>query len=73
MFDPNMRALGDADFWHRCWLNGIQNFSFVNEPLAAYHWRGGSADGNLWYRTPEAVRSSEWQTLAGRSPGKLTF
>ena len=70
LFDPTMLALGDADFWHRCWLNKHQRFVFVNQPLAAYQWRSGC---NLWHRTPEETRAKEWQTIGNRTAGRLDF
>ena len=71
LFDSSMFALGDADFWKRCWISGHQNFNYVGAPLAAYHWRG--EDKNLWNRTPEDVRAREWEIIANRKPEKLIF
>jgi glycosyltransferase involved in cell wall biosynthesis len=70
LFDPKMRALGDADFWWRLRINKLDDFLLVAEPLGAYAWRFGD---NLWTKTPEEDRAREWQTLYGRQPGRIDF
>jgi len=70
LFDPSFMALGDADLWYRCWINGIRNFLPVHAPLGAYRWRDGQ---NLWHRAPEDKRAGEWQKIGSRQPGKLEF
>lgn len=73
LFDPKMRALGDADFWYRCYKAGLAKFAAISEPIAAYRWRGEGSDGNLWNRTPEDVRADEWRVMASRTGEKLIF
>lgn len=69
-FDPNMKALGDADLWFRAWKMGVRNFTYYGEPLGGYLWRSGQ---NLWHRVPDDSRAKEWTTLFSRQPVKLDF
>jgi glycosyltransferase involved in cell wall biosynthesis len=54
LFDPNFKALGDADFWARCYWKGKAKFHWVEELLAIYLWRNGD---NLWNRS---INEDEW-------------
>lgn len=70
LFDPWFQAIGDADFWYRCWLNNIRDFELIQQPLGAYRWLSG---GNLWHRTEEGQRAKEWKKISTRKKGKLEF
>lgn len=67
-FDPWFKALGDADFWYRAWINEIRDFVPVGLQMAAYRWRDGQ---NLWNRTAEEQRTAEWERLRSRQPGQI--
>jgi GT2 family glycosyltransferase len=54
LFDPNFRALGDADFWARCFYKASAKFTWLEEFLAIYLWRNGE---NLWNRS---INEDEW-------------
>lgn len=41
LFDERFKALGDADFWARCYHYGKVEFMWVKEHLACYLWRDG--------------------------------
>lgn len=61
LFDNRFKALGDADFWARCYhkSKGKVRFFWLNEHLACYLWRDGS-DGkerNLWH---QMITADEW-------------
>lgn len=70
LFDPQFKALGDADFWIRAWRNDIRGFAPINLPLGGYRWRFGD---NLWDRTDESQRTREWSIVHSRTAGKLEF
>ncbi len=53
-FDEEFKALGDADWWARCWWVGKADFRWHKEHLACYLWRNGD---NLWHRE---VNEAEW-------------
>jgi len=53
-FDERFNALGDADWWARCFYIGRCQFRWLNNFLACYLWRSGD---NLWHR---AVNEPEW-------------
>lgn len=53
-FDESFKALGDADWWARCYHFGKINFSWIKEYLACYLWRDGL---NLWH---QEVNENEW-------------
>lgn len=55
MFNTQLKALGDAEWWARCYYIGQARFRWVDEPLACYLWRNGE---NLWQRT---ISQEEWQ------------
>lgn len=52
-FDTSFKALGDVDWWTRCYYGGT-NFLWVKEFLAGYYWRDGE---NLWSKE---VNQNEW-------------
>lgn len=70
LFDPDFKALGDADLWFRCWKAGLRNLSLLQAPIGAYCWKNGQ---NLWHTCPEESRSAEWSKLYSRSGEKLYF
>lgn len=53
-FDERFRALGDAEWWARCFHLGRVGFDWVPEYLACYLWRHGQ---NLWHR---CINQDEW-------------
>ncbi len=55
LFDEGFKALGDADWWARCWWVGKIDFRWHKEYLACYLFRNGE---NLWHRE---VNENEWQ------------
>lgn len=55
LFDPQYKALADADWWARCYYIGGTKFYWVREYLGLYLWRHGQ---NLWQRS---ITSEEWQ------------
>lgn len=55
LFDERFRALGDADWWARCFYIGHCQFRWLNNFLACYLWRDGE---NLWHQT---VNEPEWE------------
>lgn len=58
-FDERFKALGDADWWARCYFNG-ERFTWVREPLGCYLWRSDDPDPskrNLWHRE---INGEEW-------------
>lgn len=58
-FDERFKALGDADWWARCYYKG-ERFTWVREALGCYLWRGDDPDPakrNLWHRE---VNGDEW-------------
>jgi glycosyltransferase involved in cell wall biosynthesis len=55
LFDEEFKALGDADWWARCWWVGKADFHWHKEYLACYLFRNGE---NLWHRE---VNEVEWQ------------
>lgn len=58
LYDERFRALGDADWWTRCYYIANAQFNWVREPLAAYLWRGNRPGAeNLWHRS---VNEDEW-------------
>jgi hypothetical protein len=65
LFDPEFKALGDADWWSRCYLVGNVKFQWVNELLACYLWRNGD---NLWHRelSDNETSRKEWALFSGR-------
>lgn len=54
LFDEEFKALGDADWWARCYHLGNVGFHWYKERLACYLWRNGQ---NLWHRE---VNEAEW-------------
>lgn len=54
LFDDSFKALGDAEWWARCWFVAKTRFQWVDELLAVYLWRNGQ---NLWHRE---VTKGEW-------------
>jgi hypothetical protein len=54
LFDEDFNAMGDADWWARCYHVGGVRFHWANEILCCYLWRNGD---NLWHR---AINSAEW-------------
>ncbi len=54
LFDERFLALGDADWWARCFWKGGVDFRWNKEYLACYLFRNGQ---NLWHT---AVNGSEW-------------
>lgn len=58
MLDGSFRALGDAEWWARCYYSGGSKFQWVNEPLACYLWREGQNGVNLWRRE---INDVEWK------------
>jgi glycosyltransferase involved in cell wall biosynthesis len=54
MFDESFKALGDAEWWARCYYKGKIKFHWVRSPLACYLFRNGQ---NLWHRE---VNEDEW-------------
>jgi len=57
LFDERFRALGDADWWARCYYSGV-HFQWCKDYLACYLWRGNTDNPNLWHR---AVNEQEWE------------
>lgn len=59
LFDERFKALGDADFWSRCYHYGKTKFIWVKEHLACYLWRGARNEGdrNLWHKE---INQNEW-------------
>lgn len=57
MFDENFKALGDADWWARCYFKGRCKFKWLNKPLACYLWRGHTDHPNLW---AAEINQNEW-------------
>lgn len=55
LFDERFKALGDADWWTRCWHLGKANFQWQKEYLACYLFRNGQ---NLWHRS---ISDDEWR------------
>jgi GT2 family glycosyltransferase len=53
-FDGSFKALGDAEFWARCFFTANARFFWLNEMLAVYLWRDGL---NLW---STSINSDEW-------------
>ncbi len=61
LFDERFRALGDVDWWSRCYHVGNAPFVWVQAFLGCYLWRGGDPDPsrhNLWHR---AINADEWE------------
>ena len=54
LFDEDFNAMGDADWWARCYHVGDVRFHWTNEFLCCYLWRDGD---NLWHR---AINDNEW-------------
>lgn len=55
LFDDSFRALGDADWWARCYWVGKARFYWLNKKLGCYLWRDGQ---NLWHRE---ISKEEWR------------
>ena len=55
LFDPQFKALSDADWWARCYHVGKTQFYWLREYLGLYLWRNGD---NLWNRS---ITHEEWQ------------
>lgn len=55
LFDERFKALGDAEWWARCFYQGKAHFTWINEALACYLWRNGE---NLWHRE---INEVEWK------------
>lgn len=55
LFDEQYKALGDAEWWARCYYIAGTKFTWVDKKLACYLWRNGD---NLWQRE---ISSDEWQ------------
>lgn len=60
-FDERFRALGDADWWARCYYLGGAKFEWVSEYLACYLWRQGQ---NLWH---QCINQDEWDLYHRRA------
>lgn len=54
LYDEQFPALGDADFWARCYHVGKTKFIWHDEPLGCYLWRSGE---NLWHKQ---ISTQEW-------------
>ncbi len=54
MFDERYMALGDADFWARCYYQARAKFAWHDKFEACYLYRNGQ---NLWNRV---INSNEW-------------
>ncbi len=54
LFDERFRALGDADWWARCFFKEQTGFVWVDAFLACYLWRSGE---NLWHKS---INNHEW-------------
>jgi hypothetical protein len=54
LFRSEFKALGDAEWWARCYHKAHCRFLWLQEPLACYLFRNGE---NLWHRS---VNESEW-------------
>lgn len=54
LFNESFKALGDAEFWARCYYIGGSEFRWLNNFLACYLWRDGQ---NLWHRE---INQDEW-------------
>lgn len=54
-FDDGFKALGDADWWARCWWLGRTEFRWQKEYLACYLFRNGE---NLWHKS---ISEDEWR------------
>lgn len=59
-FDPQFKALGDADWWARCWWVAKTKFFWVNQCLGMYLWRDGE---NLWNKS---ITPQEWEVYHQR-------
>jgi len=70
LFDPTMKALGDADFWLRCWVNGRKNFILIPHALYCYFKARGH---NLWHRSNRRSRHIEIRRMRSRPPGFHQF
>jgi len=53
-FNKDFKALGDAEWWARCYYKGQAKFVWVREYLACYLWRNGE---NLWNKS---INEHEW-------------
>jgi glycosyltransferase involved in cell wall biosynthesis len=53
-FDERFKALGDADWWSRCYHVGKTQFYWLKQFLGCYLWRNGE---NLWHQT---ISDQEW-------------
>lgn len=58
-FDESLKALGDAEWWARCFYIGKQKFCWVSEYLGIYLWRHGE---NLWNKE---ITAEEWGKYHG--------
>jgi hypothetical protein len=54
LFDERYMALGDADFWARCYYSAQAKFVWHNQFEACYLYRNGD---NLWNRE---INGKEW-------------
>lgn len=70
LFDAQFKALGDVDWWSRCYHVGFSKFIWIQEYLGLYLWRNGQ---NLWHTQ---ISQSEWdlfhQKLAKYKSGLLS-
>lgn len=62
LFDDTFGALADADWWCRCYYNGIK-FGWVSEFLACYLYRNGQ---NLWHKS---INGREWEYFYSKLHG----
>lgn len=54
-FDERFKALGDAEWWARCYYKLAAKFVNIREPLGLYLYRNGQ---NLWHKS---ISTEEWQ------------
>lgn len=54
-FDPQLRALSDADFWARCYYIGKAKFKWIPQHYGCYLHKNGE---NLWQRE---INANEWE------------
>lgn len=68
LFDESFKALGDAEWWARCYYLGGARFHWHKEYLACYLFRNGQ---NLWHTE---INETEWhlyhQKVASYRPQK---
>lgn len=74
-FDVHFKALGDVDFWTRCYHGGVK-FKWITEPLACYMYRAEDpivARRNLWHQSDNVDEWKRyWSKVERYSAGQLS-